>query len=500
MTRAIAVLGTASDVGKSLIATALGRLLREAGADVAPFKAQNMSLQAGVTAEGGEMSRAQILQAHACRVVPHVDMNPVLLKPVSQRDAEVIVLGHARGRSAAADYFTPENPLREVADQALGRLAARHQVLVLEGAGSPVELNLMDRDFVNLRPARRVGAALVLVADIDRGGVFAQVKGTLELLPAADRARVLGVIVNRFRGDPKLFDEGIVLLERLAGCPVLALVPWLAHGLDEEDRPLSLPIDAPPVAGKLNVAVVLHPHVANTDDVTPLLAEPDVAVTWVTGPDGIFGRDLVILPGSKASAADLQHHTASGMTAALQAAARADTWLLGLCGGYQMLGVRLRDPLGTDGPAGDWPGLGLLPVETIFSADKHLSATAFASAWPTAGHSLAGYEIHRGRTSGARGLAGSLTAGTALVAGAGAEVGLAGDKVIGCYLHGLLGADQWRRDFLNLVRRSRGLPERPASRADPLDLRIDRWSRHVATAFRGDAWRRIRQACGLKES
>src|SRR3569623_381914 len=207
MTRAIAGLGSASDVGKRLIAPALGRLLRDAGADVAPFKAQNMSLQAGVTAEGGEMSRAQILQAHACRLAPHVDMNPVLLKPVTQREAEVIVLGRARGTSAAGDYFRPENPLRAVADQALDRLAARHAVLVLEGAGSPVERNLMDRDFVNLRPARRVNAELVLIADIDRGGVFAQVKGTLDLLPGVDCVCVQGVIVIRFRGDPALFED-----------------------------------------------------------------------------------------------------------------------------------------------------------------------------------------------------------------------------------------------------------------------------------------------------
>jgi len=497
MTRAIAVLGTASDVGKSLIATALGRLLRDAGADVAPFKAQNMSLQAGVTAEGGEMSRAQILQAQACRVVPHVDMNPVLLKPVSQRDAEVIVLGHARGKSAAADYFTPGNPLRDVVDQALGRLAARHQVLVLEGAGSPVELNLMDRDFVNLRPARRVDAALVLVADIDRGGVFAQVKGTLDLLPAADRARVLGVIVNRFRGDPALFADGITLLERLAGCPVLAVVPWLAHGLDEEDRPLSLPIDAAPQDGKLNVAVVLHPHVANTDDMAPLLAEPDVAATWVTGAAGIAGRDLVILPGSKATVADLHHHTASGLTGALAQAAGAGVWMLGLCGGYQMLGELLRDPLGTDGPAGDWPGLGLLPVETVFTADKHLDATSFQSTWPTAGCALAGYEIHRGRTTASNSADRGGSPARALVAGAGAEVGLAAGTSAGCYLHGLLHSDSWRRDFLNVVRRSRGLPERPASHPAPLELRIDRWSQHVRDAFRNDAWRRIQRACGV---
>jgi len=492
------VLGTASDVGKSLIATALGRLLRDAGASVAPFKAQNMSLQAGVTADGGELSRAQILQAHACRVPPHVDMNPVLLKPVSQRHAEVVVLGRARGTSAAGDYFRPENPLRDVADQALDRLAARHDVLVLEGAGSPVELNLMDRDFVNLRPARRVNAALVLVADIDRGGVFAQVKGTLDLLPGADRERVLGVIVNRFRGDPALFEDGIAMLEDVARCPVLAVVPWLAHGLDEEDRPLSLPIDAASVPGKLNVAVALHPHVANTDDIAPLLAEPDVTVTWVTGPAGLAERDLIILPGSKATVADLQHHTASGLTAALTAAARQGAWLLGLCGGYQMLGQRLRDPLGTDGPAGDWPGLGFLPVDTVFSAEKHLSATAFRSAWPAPGHTLAGYEIHRGRTCVTATPGDREGGATALVSGAGAEVGMAAGTTVGCYLHGLLAADEWRRDFLNLLRRSRGLPERDAARPDPMDLRIDRWSHHVAAAFRGDAWWRIRRACGLE--
>src|SRR3982751_2945477 len=272
---AIAVLGTASDVGKSLVATAICRLLADAGRDPAPFKAQNMSLQSGVTPgpDGGEMSRAQILQAHACRLAPHVDMNPVLLKPVSHTASEVVVLGRARPRPTdARTYFTAAHhqELAAIADAALDRLAARHRTIVMEGAGSPVGLDLMARDFVNLRPARRAGAAIVLVADIDRGGVFAQVKGTLDLLPDADRARVVGVVVNRFRGDPALFEDGIDMLERLTSLPVLAVVPYLAHGLDEEDRPLSLPIDAPPVAGKLNVAVVLHPHVANTDDVAPL--------------------------------------------------------------------------------------------------------------------------------------------------------------------------------------------------------------------------------------
>jgi adenosylcobyric acid synthase len=488
---AIAVLGTASDVGKSLIATALCRLYADAGLDPAPFKAQNMSLQAGVTAEGGEMSRAQILQAHACRLAPHVDMNPVLLKPTAERDAEVVVLGRARGRSAARDYFRRGDELGVICDAALDRLRARHRTIVIEGAGSPVELNLMRADFVNLRPARRAGAAIVLVADIDRGGVFAQVKGTLELLPEADRRRVLGVVVNRFRGDLALFADGVAQLEAIAGAPVLAVVPHLAHGLDEEDRPLSLPIDAPPVTGALNVAVVLHPRVANTDDIAPLLAEPDVAATWVTTARAVAGRDLVVLPGSKATVADLQHHAATGMTEAIREAAAGGTWLLGLCGGYQMLGRRLIDPAGTDGPPGTWPGLDLLAVDTTFGAEKHLSATGFTSAWPGVGEALSGYEIHRGRTAGE---------GLPLVGDAGAEVGVVAQeaRVVGCYLHGLLQADAWRRDFLNVVRAARGLPPRPLATSDPLDLRITRWTRHVVGVLRGDARARLLAAASAE--
>jgi len=480
--RALAILGTASDVGKSLIATALGRLLSDAGFDPVPFKAQNMSLQAGVTEDGGEMSRAQLLQARACRVTPHVDMNPVLLKPTTDREAEVIVLGQARGRTSARAYFQGENSLGAVADAALDRLAARHRVVVMEGAGSPVELNLMERDFVNLRPARRLNAGIVLVADIDRGGVFAQVKGTLDLLPEADRRRVIGVVVNRFRGDPELFADGITRLEQVAASPVLAVVPWLRHGLDEEDRPLSLPIDEPPRAGALNVAVVLHPHVANTDDLSPLLAEPDVAATWVTHGRALGARDLVILPGSKATVADLQHHAASGLVQALRDAHAAGTWMLGLCAGYQMLGRRLLDPEGTEGAPGVWPGLDLMNVETTFAARKHLSTAGFQSTWPTAGHALTGYEIHHGRTDGE---------GARLVIGAGAEVGLVTERAVGCYLHGLLRADGWRRDFLNAVRLSRGLPAQPLATSESVELRIARFARHVAASFRPGAWQAI---------
>lgn len=481
--RAIAVLGTASDVGKSLIATALGRLLADAGIDVAPFKAQNMALQAGVTPEGGEMGRAQILQARACRQVPHVDMNPVLLKPESDTGAQVVVLGKATSRTTAKEYFGgARNPLADVAEAALLRLASRHEAIVLEGAGSPVEVNLMARDFVNLAPARRLGGKLILVADIDRGGVFAQVKGTVELLPDEDRARLLGIVVNRFRGDPALFADGITTLERLAGVPVLAVVPWLRHDLDEEDRPPTLPIDAPPVPGAFNVGVLLHPRVANTEDLAPLVAEPDVAATWITGPSSVAGRDLLVLLGTKATIADLVHHTATGTLEAVRRAWSEGTWLLGICGGYQMMGARLEDPAHIEGSIDAWPGLAIYDTLTRFAADKTLASRRVISAWPAPGDALEGYEIHHGQTSGS---------GVPLAQTDGAAIGLVTERAVGTYLHGVLHNDGWRAAFLSRVREERGLPASRPVVFDALDVRIDRWARHVASALRPGAWERI---------
>lgn len=340
---AIAVLGSASDVGKSLVATALCRLLADAGYDVVPFKAQNMANQAGVTSDGLEMPRAQILQAAACRKTAHVDMGPVLMKPVSPTGAQIVVLGRALGQCEARDYFADTAKLAGIADAALDRLRAQHEVVVLEGAGSPVELNLWERDFVNLRPARRTQAALLLVVDIDKGGVFAQAKGTLDLLPASDRERVIGVVVNRFRGDLSLFADGIPLLEEICGAPVLGVIPHFDHTLDEEDRPLRVAINEQPLPQRLHVGAVLYPRVANTEDLTPLLYEPDVQLTWLTDPALVRHQDLIILPGSKASVADLAVLTASGITTALLDAHGNGAWFLGICGGYQMLGDELVD-------------------------------------------------------------------------------------------------------------------------------------------------------------
>jgi adenosylcobyric acid synthase len=484
MKAALAVLGTASDVGKSLVTAGLCRLLADAGMDVAPFKAQNMANQAGVTADGLEMPRAQILQARAARKQPRVDMGPILLKPVTQTGAEVVVLGKAVGHVEAVQYFKDTRELAAVADGALRRLADDHDVVILEGAGSPVEINLWDRDFVNLRPARLVNAALILVADIDRGGVFAQVKGTLDLLPPEDRRRVLGIIVNRFRGDATLFADGVRMLEALAEVPVLAVVPHLDHGLDEEDRPLPIPVNIPAPGGMLRVGALLSPGISNTEDLTPLLAESDVHLTWITDPRLIAEQDVLILPGSKSTIADLLHHTAAGVSQAVCEAHRRGAWVLGLCGGYQMLGEYLEDRGATEGGPRSWPGLGLLPIRTVFETEKSTRRSSFLSAWPMLGRSLSGYEIHHGHSEGT-------SDGEPLALEAGAEVGWRLGRVVGCYLHGLLADDEWRAAFLNAIRQDRGRPIQPMRRADPIELRIDRWAQHLRRSFRGDAWLRV---------
>ena len=484
MARALSVLGSASDVGKSLVSVGLCRLLADAGVDVAPFNAQNMANQAGVTPDGLEMPRAQILQALACRQAPHVDMGPVLRKPVSQTGAQVIALGKPLGLQEAAAYFRNSNPLRDLAMAALARLLDRHEVVVLEGAGSPVELNLMERDFANLVPARQANAALLLVVDIDKGGVFAQAEGTLALLPEADRARVLGVVVNRFRGDARLFDDGIRILEARTRLPVLALIPYVEHGLDEEDHVFRMPIDRRTPSGKLRVGAVLYPRVSNTEDLAPLLAEPDVAPTWLTDAALTQEQDLLVLPGTKSTLGDLAHLTASGMTEAIRAAVARGTWVLGLCGGYQMLGQTLRDDAGSEGGPRRFTGLGMLPITTVFQAEKLTQSTRTESLWPAPGCLLEGYEIHHGRTTLCA------TEGEPLAQG-GVAAGWRSGRVVGSYLHGLLASDAWRSAFLNQVRCARGFPPRPAQTSTPIEHRIRRWAEHVQQHLRPGAFHRI---------
>ncbi len=482
---ALAVLGSASDVGKSLIATGLCRLLSDAGIDTVPFKAQNMANQAGSTSDGLEMPRAQLLQALASRHAASVDMGPVLMKPVSPTGAQIIVLGRAIGQKEAREYFADTTGLAAISEQALDRLLAAHDAVVIEGAGSPVELNLWSRDFVNLRPVRHANAAIILVVDIDKGGVFAQAKGTLDLLPRVDRDRVLGIIVNRFRGDMHLFEDGIPILERICGVPVLAVVPYFDHGLDEEDCPIRVPINAPPEPNKLHIGAILYPRVANTEDLAPLLSEPDVQLTWITDSRLVSSQDLLVLPGSKATIGDLTHITATGMVDAVRLAHAQGAWVLGICGGYQMLGTQLIDDAGTESGPARWMGLEFMPLCTRFGNDKIVRQCLLQSAWPAGGIPLAGYEIHHGQTE----LVG--TDGEPLILDCGAELGWRHDRVAGAYVHGLLASDPWRCLFLNEVRRGRNLPARPLQHAAPLDVRINRWTAHLKAHLREGVYAKI---------
>lgn len=478
-------------MGKSLIATAICRLMSDRGVDVVPFKAQNMANQAGVTVDGLEMPRAQILQARACRKEPHVDMGPVLMKPVSLTGAQVVVLGKAIGQLEANEYFRDTSRLARIAKDALARLHAAHECVVIEGAGSPVELNLWDRDYVNLPPVRQTDAGVVLVVDIDKGGVFAQAKGTLDLLPEADRDRLLGIVVNRFRGDLSLFAGGIPILERLCSTPVLAVVPHLEHGLDEEDRPIRIPIDAPPDPHRLRVGAILYPRVANTEDIFPLLFEPDVQVSFITDPNLIAHQHLIVLPGSKSTIGDLVQITATGVADRVIEANSKGTWLLGLCGGYQMLGESLVDPCDSQGGPRQWPGLGRLPIRTEFHVEKATKLSHLESRWPEPCHHLEGYEIHQGQTSALRDAAGEPVAKRL-----GAEFGWRCERAAGAYLHGLLAHDGWRSDFLNIVRSEHGFPIAPIHPITPLEQRIRHWTDHFRRSLRPGGLQRLLGAVG----
>ncbi len=296
---------------------------------------------------------------------------------------------------------------------------------------------------------------------------------------------MLGIVVNRFMGDLSLFAEGIPLLEEVCGAPVLAVLPHLEHGLDEEDRPIRIPLDRKPEAGRLHVGALLSPRVSNTEDLAPLLCEPDVQLTWITDLALARVQDLLILPGSKATLGDLAQHTASGMAEAIREAAAAGAWVLGLCGGYQMRGRELLDEVGSEGGPRSWPGLGLLPLRTTFRTGKTTTESRFLSAWPEPGLPLAGYEIHQGQTEQL------LEGGGPLAQGSGPELGWRDHRACGSYLHGLLASDPWRHTFLNTVRKDRQRPLQPLRLADPMEARLDRWAAHLKAHLQPGAWEQI---------
>ena len=507
--RAVMCVGTGSHAGKSILAAALCRIYARRGYRVAPFKAQNMALNSFVTPEGGELGRAQAYQARAAGVEPHVDMNPVLLKPSSQTGSQVIVLGRPVRHMSVREYHAYQPEVWPVVTAAYERLRAANDLIVIEGAGSPAEINLRGQDIVNMKVALYAQCPVLLIGDIDRGGVFASLVGHMELFAPEERERIAAFVINKFRGDASLLDSGIDFLLEKTGVPTLGVVPMLTDWRgDEED---SLGIEdrkrkAKPGA-PVQIAVVRLPFISNYTDFDALADEPDVNVRYVTGPAELDGAAAVVLPGTKSTIADLRWLRESGMAAAVRAQAAAGTPVIGVCGGYQMLGRRIHDPERVESDAGSVDGLGLLDAETTFAGDKRTvrvegellgaaggsgaspdgpaSPPATASPLGAAGTPLHGYEIHMGRTTlgpGAapllrlRGADGSAHDDGAVAAGP-AEPGSSG-AVCGSYVHGIFDHPALRGAFLDGLRAARGLPLLGAT-ATPPDDDIDRLADHV---------------------
>ncbi|MGB0911327.1 MAG: cobyric acid synthase [Nitrospirales bacterium] len=482
--QALAILGTGSDVGKSLLAAGLCRLLHRAGIHVAPFKAQNMSLNSYVTVDGGEMGRAQVLQAKACCVVPHVDMNPILLKPEAEHKSQVVVHGKVWNTQEAKKYFGNKTKLLQLVTESYERLADVYEVMVIEGAGSAAEMNLRDRDIVNWPIVEISNASVILVADIDRGGVFAQVIGTIDLLTPEERKRVCGIVINKFRGDIDLFEDGVKMIEERTGVPVLGVVPHLRGlELDQED---SVEVDqfqaTPFLPSTVNIAVVLLPHMSNFTDFNQLIAESDVTLRYVRKPSELDGADVVIIPGSKTTIADLEYLKTRHFTEALTQQLERGAEVVGICGGFQMLGRQIVDVQGVEG-GGVIGGFSLLNVTTELVVNKKTTqVTAYPLHVDTANDCvIKGYEIHMGITTGK-----SITpcfqlddSGNSSLDGASREDG----RVWGTYIHGVFDQPAFRRVWLNRLRKRKDLApvERAVSVAvsERLSRALDRWADHV---------------------
>jgi len=446
--RAIMFQGTGSDVGKSLLVAGLARAFRNRGLRVLPFKPQNMSNNAAVTHDGGEIGRAQALQARAAGVPPSVHMNPVLLKPQSNVGAQVVVQGRVIGNARAAAYQTLKADLMSAVMDSFGRLACEADIVLVEGAGSASEVNLRANDIANMGFACRADVPVVLIGDIDRGGVIASLIGTKAVIPTRDARMIEGFIVNKFRGDPALFEDGMAHIGDVTGWRALGLVPYFhnAHRLPEED---ALGIErhaAHGRAGKTRVVVLAYPRISNFDDFDPLRLEPSIDLSFIKPGTAIPGdATLVILPGSKATIADLQALRETGWDIDLRAHLRRGGQVLGICGGYQMLGRTVSDPHGVEGDAGRVQGLGLLDIETVLTGEKTLLEVSGTCA--RSGAAFRGYEMHVGRTAGGDCGRALLTFADGRSDGAGSADGL----VSGCYVHGLFADDGQRAAWMERI-------------------------------------------------
>jgi adenosylcobyric acid synthase len=478
MTRAIMIQGAGSNVGKSMVVAGLLRAFRNQGYSVAPFKPQNMSNNAAVTADGGEIGRAQALQALAAGLDPLIDMNPVLLKPETDAGAQVIVQGQREATLRARDYGKLKAALLPRVLESFHRLARSRNLIVVEGAGSPAEVNLRAGDIANMGFAIAAGVPVILLGDIDRGGVIAQLVGTHAVLPDEDRAMIRGFAINKFRGDASLFADGMDIIAARTGWAPLGILPWFreAWRLPAEDI-MDLTRKPPASGTRLRVAVPRLNRIANFDDLDPLQADPGISVDIV--PEGRplpLDADLILIPGSKSTIADLAHLRAQGWDIDIRAHARRGGHVIGLCGGFQMLGARIEDPNGIEGPAGGVDGLGLLDITTVMSPEKRLALTQATDI--VSGLPVAGYEIHLGHTTGPDCARPWLTIG-ARPEGASSADG----RIRGTYLHGLFAADAFRAAFLTAL----GHPAPATGHAASIDQTLDALATHISTHLDLDA-------------
>lgn len=468
MANYIMMMGTSSHVGKSILATAMCRILYRKGKKVVPFKAQNMALNSYVTRDGDEMGRAQVAQAEAAGMEPMVDMNPVLLKPTGNAASQVIIMGKPVGNMSAREYHRGYSlKAFDAVKEALGRLDKEYDTIVIEGAGSPAEINLKANDIVNMRVAKYLQAPVLLIADIDRGGALASLVGTLELLDEEERALVKGLVINKFRGDVTLLTPAIDFLEEKTGKPVLGVVPHIDQmGIDDEDSVSLEEKQAAPTEGDIRIAVIQTPKISNFTDFDALAHEKDVALYYVKAVEDLGEPDVIMLPGSKNTTEDMLYLRKSGLGEKILAHAKAGKAVIGICGGYQMLGEVIRDPQHTESQNDEVAGLGLLGMETVFASEK-LTSQVVAQCQDLhfmgqsiSADNLQGYEIHMGHTAFTReadkhpftvcqrrGKACASQEGTANAAG----------NVFGTYIHGVFDNDVFRRSVLNAIRHSKGL-------------------------------------------
>ena len=442
MAKAIMVQGTMSNAGKSLLAAGLCRIFKQDGYRVAPFKSQNMALNSFITEDGLEMGRAQVMQAEAAGIRPSVLMNPILLKPTNDVGSQVIVNGEVLGTMSARDYFKYKKTLVPDVMKAYNALAAENDIIVIEGAGSPAEINLKDEDIVNMGMAKMAKAPVLLVGDIDRGGVFAQLIGTVELLEEDEKAMVKGLIINKFRGDKTILDPGVAMLEERSGIPVVGVAPYLDIQVEDEDS-LTERFDRKQSAGLIDIAVIRLPRISNFTDLNVMETIPGVSVRYVKNAQELKDPDMIVLPGSKNTISDLLWMRQNGLEAAVLKQAGAGKVVFGICGGFQMLGETLADPLGIE-TSGEVRGMGLLPIDTLFLDEK--TRTRVTGSFLTEGTlfdslkdqklEVEGYEIHMGQSTLKAG-AKHLLSLTDAVTGQTKQDGAYKENVFGSYVHGI---------------------------------------------------------------